>query len=53
VWAAQSGDLEKALTHVVEVGIAVDVPLRVGRSEIYAITERTGKRLDAELPDED
>jgi hypothetical protein len=53
VWAARSGDLDKALTHVVEVGIAVDIPLRVGRSELRSTTERAGSRLDAELPDED
>ena len=53
VWAARAGDLDKALTHVVEVGIAVDVPLRVGRSELRAITERAGSRLDSELPDDD
>ena len=53
VWAARSGDLDKALTHMVEVEVAVDVPLRVGRSEVRALAERAGKRLDAELPDED
>jgi hypothetical protein len=53
VEAARRGDLDKALTHVVEVGIAVDVPLRVGRSELRSITERAGNRLDAELPDDD
>lgn len=53
VWAARSGDLDKALTHVVAVGIAADVTLRVGRSEIRAITERAGSRLDAELPGDD
>ena len=53
VWAARSGDLDKALTHVVEVEIAVDVPLRVGRSELRSIAERAGNRLDIELPDEE
>ncbi|HLO36784.1 MAG TPA: hypothetical protein VK194_11905 [Candidatus Deferrimicrobium sp.] len=53
VWAARSGDLDKALTHVVEVGIAVDIPLRVGRAELRSITERAGNRLDAELPEDD
>ena len=40
--AARRGDLDAALTHVVEVGIAVDVPLQVGRSELRAITHRAG-----------
>ena len=53
VWAARNGDLDKALTHVVEVGTAVDVPLKVGRAELRSITERAGHRLDAELPDDD
>ena len=53
VWAARAGDLDKALTHVVEVGIAVDVPLQVGRSELRSICDRAGKRLEAELPDDE
>lgn len=53
VWAARYGDLDAALTHVVGVGIAVDIPLRVGRAELRSITERAGDRLDAELPDDD
>jgi hypothetical protein len=53
VWAARAGDLDQALTHVVEVGIAVDVPLRVGRAELRSIAERAGNRLDAELPDDE
>lgn len=53
VWAARAGELDKALTHVVEVGIAVGVPLQVGRSELRSISERAGNRLDAELPDDD
>jgi hypothetical protein len=53
VWAARAGDFDQALTHVVEVGIAVDVPLRVGRSELRSISERAGNLLEAELPDED
>lgn len=54
VWAARSGDLDKALSHVVEVGIAVDVPLRVSRLELRSMTERAGNLLNAELqlPDE-
>lgn len=52
VWAARSGDLDEALTHVVEVGIAVDIPLRVGRAELRSITERAGVRLDIELPED-
>lgn len=53
VWAVRNGDLDKALTHVVEVGIAVDIPLQVGRAELRSITERAGDRLDSELPDDD
>jgi hypothetical protein len=53
VWSMQKGELDKALTHVVECGIAADITIRVGRSEVRAITERAGKLLDAELPDED
>lgn len=53
VEAARRGDLDKALTHVVEVGILIDIPLRVGRSELRSITERAGNRLDAELPDDE
>ena len=53
VWAARAGDLDKALTHIVEVGIAIDVPLRVSRSELRSISERSWNRLDAELPDDD
>jgi hypothetical protein len=53
VEAAHRGDLDGALKHVVEVEIAVDIPLRVGRSELRSITDRAGKRLDAELPDDD
>lgn len=53
VSAARRGDLDDALKHVVEVEIAVDIPLRVGRSELRSIAARAGRRLDAELPDED
>jgi hypothetical protein len=53
VWAARSGDLDKALEHVVQVRIEVDVPLRVGRSELRSITTGGGNRLDAELPDDE
>lgn len=53
VWAARKGDLDTALTHVVNVGIDIDIPLKVGRSEIRSMTERAGSRLDAELPDDD
>jgi hypothetical protein len=53
VWAARSGDLDDALKHVVEVGIEVDIPLRVGRSELRSIAERAGNRLDGELPNEE
>lgn len=53
VWAVQRGDLDKALEHVVAVGIEADVPLRVGRSEIRHITERAGNLIDALLPDDD
>jgi hypothetical protein len=42
VWAARKGDLDKALTHVVEVGIAVDIPLKVGRAELRSISWRAG-----------
>ena len=52
VEAARMGDLDQALTRVVEVEIAVDIPLRVGRAELRSIAERAGKRLDAELPDD-
>jgi hypothetical protein len=51
VWAARSGDLDRALELVVEVEIDMDVPLRVGRSEIRSIVSRAGSRLDAELPE--
>jgi hypothetical protein len=47
------GDLDKALEHVVSVGIEADIPLKVGRSEIRAITERAGNLLDQLLPDDD
>ena len=53
VWAAREGDLEKALTHIVEVGIAVDIPLRIGRRELHSTCNRAGNLLDAELPDDD
>jgi hypothetical protein len=53
VSAARSGDLDRALKHVVEVEIAVDVPLRVGRSEIRSIANRAGVKLDYELPDDE
>jgi hypothetical protein len=53
VWAARKGDLDAALTHVVNVEIDTDIPLRVGRSSIRSITERAGNRLDAELPDDE
>ena len=53
VWAARNGDLDRALEKVVEVEIACDVPLRVSRSEIREITNRAGKMLDVELPDDD
>lgn len=53
VWAARRGDLDAALTHVVNVEIDTDIPLRVGRSGIRSITKRVGNRLDAELPDDD
>ena len=53
VWAAQTGDLDNASMYVVEVGIAVDTPLRVGGRELRSICERAGNRLDAELPDKD
>ena len=53
VWAIRRGDLDKALEHVVAVGIEADIPLKVGRSEIRTITERAGGLIDAELPDEE
>jgi hypothetical protein len=53
VWAARDGKPEMAVKHIVEVAIAVDIPLKVGRSELRAITERAANRLDAELPDEE
>ncbi len=46
VWAARSGELDKALTHVVEVVIAEDVPLGVGRSELRSITDHAGSRAE-------
>jgi hypothetical protein len=53
VWAARIGDLDQAVTHVVEVGIAVDTTLRVGGAELRSICKRAGNLLDAELPDDD
>ena len=53
VGAARAGDLDRALTHVIEVEIAVGVPLQVGRSELRSICVRAGKKLDAELPDDE
>ena len=53
VEAIRRGDLDKALKHVVEVEIAVDTPLRVGRSELRSIAVRAASRLDRELPDEE
>ena len=53
VWAVRKGDLDQALDRVVAVGIDVDVPMRVGRGEIRAITERAAALLAAELPDDD
>lgn len=53
VWAMDRGDLDKALTHVVNVGINVDIPLKVGRREIRAITDRAGDLLERLLPDDD
>jgi hypothetical protein len=44
------GDLDRALEHVVNVGIEADIPLKVGRSEIREITERAGNLLDELLP---
>lgn len=53
VWHVRAGALDKALESVVAVGIEVDIPMKVGRSEIRSITERAGDLLDAELPDDD
>jgi hypothetical protein len=53
VWAARAGDLDQAVTHVVEVGIAVDTTLRVSTAELRSICKHAGNLLDAELPDED
>lgn len=52
VLAARTGDLDKALTHVADAGIQVDV-VRVCRSELRSVFERAGSLLDAELPDDD
>ena len=53
VSAAQVGDYDTALSRVVDVEIACDVPLRVGRSEIRSITRRAANLLEAELPEDD
>jgi hypothetical protein len=53
VLAARRGDLDKVLSHVVDLEIAVDVPLRIGRAELRSIAQRAFNRLDAEMPDED
>lgn len=53
VYAARAGDLSAALTHVVNVEIAVGVPLKDGGAELRAITARAGNRLDGELPDDE
>jgi hypothetical protein len=53
VWAARDGDLDKALKHVVEVWIDIDVPLRVSRSELRSMMDRASNLLDGELPDDE
>ena len=53
VYAARNGDLDKALQFVVDVDVNIDIPLKVGRSGLHAITERASRLLDAELPDDD
>jgi hypothetical protein len=53
VSAARSGDLENALKYIVDIGIAVDIPIRIGRRELRLICNRAGNLLDAELPDDD
>jgi hypothetical protein len=53
VEAARRGDLDRALTEVVEVQIACDIPLKVGRGEIRTMMDRAGRLLDLELPDTD
>ena len=53
VVSARLGDLDRALKHVVDVEIAVDIPLRIGRSELRTTAVRAGNLLDAELPDDD
>ena len=53
VQAAEAGDLDRALTYVVEFDIAIDIPLRVGRAELHRLAERAANLLDAELPDDE
>ena len=53
VYAARDGDLETALKFVVEVDTDLDIPLKVGRSGLHSITERAGRLLDGELPDDE
>ena len=50
--AARRGDLDRALTNVVDVEINVEV-LRIGRAELRSMMERAGNLLDLELPDDD
>jgi hypothetical protein len=53
VEAVRRGDLDRALEHVVNVGINADIPLKVGGGEIRVITNRAGALLEVELPDDE
>jgi hypothetical protein len=53
VHAVRDGDLDKALRFVVDVDVAINVPLRVGRSGLHSITERASRLLDAESHDDE
>ena len=53
VEAARRGDPDAALTRVVDVEVAVDIPFKVGRGEIRTMMGRAGRLLDAELPDDE
>jgi hypothetical protein len=53
VEATRRGDLETALSEVIEADIDFDIPLRVGRSGLRAVTSRADKLPETELRDDE
>lgn len=50
---ARRGDLDRAMTAVVEADIALDIPVRLERQDSRRILQRALALLDEELPDDD